>query len=526
MKTIGISWLAAVLLTAVTTSAHAHNGAPQAEKLGEVNFPVSCSAEAKQQFNRAMALYHSFYWPKVAQAFDDILKVDPGCGMAHWGRAMVKMDNPFIWPLTGKALAEGLSAVDKAKALRPKTQRERDYIAAAEQFFKDHDRLDHKTRVAAYEQAMAELASRYSDDVEARILYGLVLSANFDPKDKTYAKQLKAAEILEPIFRTQPEHPGVAHYLIHSYDYPSLAAKGLDAARRFAAVAASTPHAQHMPSHIFTRLGYWQDSIASNLASAGTGKDPRARLHAWDYLVYAYLQSGQVSEAKQIVDQARAIAKVENENFVAAYALAAIPARYALERGRWAEAAALPLHPDPFDFAWQRFPQAEAVNAYARAVGAARSGDARAARIEIGRLNKLSEAMLAAKQPYWAEQAEIQMEAARSWVAWAEGDKPAAMKRLRAAAEREDATEKSVVTPGPLASAREMLGEMLLEFKQPAAALKEFEAALRMEPNRRRSLKGAGRAAELAEGKAAAQGYHARLVEAGANATRIVSSNY
>lgn len=491
MQTFNLPWLVATVFVVGASLAHGHDGVPQAEKLGEVNFPVSCSAEAQQQFNRAVALYHSFYWPKVTQAFDDIVKADPGCAMAHWGRAMVKMDNPFIWPLTGKALDEGLAAVNQAQTLAPKTQRERDYIAAAEQFFKDHDRRDHKTRVAAYEQAMGELARRHPDDVEALILYGLVLSANFDPKDKTYAKQLKAAEILEPIFRSRPGHPGVAHYLIHSYDYPPLAAKGLDAAKRFAAVAASTPHAQHMPSHIFTRLGYWQDSIVSNRASAATGKDPRARLHAWDYLVYAYLQSGQDGEAKRIVDEVRAIAKIENENFPAAYALAAIPARYALERGRWAEAAALPLHPDPFDFAWQHFPQAEAVNAYARALGAARSGDAHAARIEIERLNKLREAMLAAKQPYWAEQAEIHMEAARAWVAWAEGDKPAAVKRLRAAAEREDATEKSVVTPGPLASAREMLGEMLLDLKQPAAALQEFEAAQRNDPKRRRGLNGA-----------------------------------
>ncbi len=511
MKKAIFSWLAA---TAFATVAHGHEAGSPGEKLGEVSFPVSCSVEAQKQFNRAMALYHSFYWPQVLKAFDEVLATDPACAMAHWGRAMVLMDNPFLWPLTGKALPEGLAAVERAKALKPKTAREHDYVASVEQFFKDHDRRDHKTRVAAYEGAMAELAHRYPKDVEARILHALVLSANFDPKDKTYAKQLKAAEILEPIFRARPGHPGVAHYLIHSYDYPPLAAKGLDAAKRFAAVAASTPHAQHMPSHIFTRLGYWQDSIASNLASAATGKDPRARLHAWDYLVYAYLQSGQESDAKRIVDEVRAIAKVENETFAAAYALAAIPARYALERGRWAEAANLVLHPDEFAFAWQSFPQAEAVNAYARALGAARSGDAQVARHEIARLTKLRDAMDAAKQPYWAGQADIQIEAAQAWVAWAEGDKPQAVQRMRAAADREDATEKSAITPGPLAPAREMLGEMLLELKQPAAARAELEAAQRKEPNRRRSVDGAGRAAALAKSETGARNGDGRLAKA------------
>lgn len=506
MKIIHIFRLAIVTCATAASAAHGHGDAVQGEQLGEVSFPVSCSAAAPSKFNRAMALYHSFYWPQVKKAFDDVLASDPGCAMAHWDHALVLMDNPFLWPLTGKALAEGLAAIDKAKGLSAKTPRERDYIAAAEQFFKDHDKRDHKARVAAYEQAMAGLARRYPDDVEARILHALVLSANVDPKDKSYAKQLQAAEILEPIFRSHPGHPGVAHYLIHSYDYPPLAAKGLDAARRFAQVAASTPHAQHMPSHIFTRLGHWQDSIASNLASAATGKDLRARLHAWDYLVYAYLQAGHEADAKHIVDETRAIAKVENETFAAAYALAAIPSRYALERGRWTEAAALTLHPDEFSFAWRSFPQAEAVNAYARALGAARGEDARAARIEIGRLNKLREAMLAAKQPYWAGQAEIQMEAAQAWVDWAEGDKRGAVKRLRAAAEREDATEKSAIMPGPLAPAREMLGEMLLELKQPAEALQEFKAAQRKEPNRLRSLNGARRAAELSGNKAAARG--------------------
>ena len=500
-----VTWLAAVIGLLATGVSHGHGDEPGGERLGDVNFPVSCSAAAQEQFNRAMALYHSFYWKKVTEAFDAVLAADQDCAMAHWGKAMVKMDNPFLWPLTGKGLAEGLAAVERAKALKPKTNRERDYVAAAERFFRDHDRLEHRKRVAAYEEAMAKLARAYPDDVEARILYALALTANVDPKDKTYAKQLRAAEILEPIFQSQPKHPGVAHYLIHSYDYPALASKGLEAARRYAVVAASAPHAQHMPSHIFTRLGYWQNSIASNLASAAAagGKDLRPVLHAWDYLVYAYLQSGQEAEAKDIVEKTRAITKVENENFAAAFALAAIPARYALERGQWAEAAELPLHPDEFSFGWASFPHAEALNAFARAVGAARSGDARKARTEIDRLKKLSDAIATAKLSYCQGQAGIQIAAAEAWVTWAEGDRQGAVKQMRAAADKEDATEKSAITPGPLAPAREMLGEMLLELKQTAEARKAFEAAQLKEPNRRRSVEGARRVAGQYRDKAA-----------------------
>jgi tetratricopeptide (TPR) repeat protein len=482
------------------------------EKLGTVHFPVSCTAEAQQQFDRAMALYHSFYWPEVKKAFDAVLTADPDCAMAYWGHGMVLLDNPFLWPLTGKNLSEGLAMIDKAKAANAKTQRERDYIAALELFYKDHDRLDHKTRVAAYEQAMGALASRYPDDIEASVLYGLVLSATFDPNDKTYAKQLQAAALLETLFKSHPEHPGVPHYLIHSYDYPPIAQRGLDAAKRYAHVAASTPHALHMPSHIFTRLGYWQESIASNIASANSTKNMRSRLHAWDYMMYAYLQSGQDTDAKRIVDETAAVQKIEGETFTAAYALAAIPVRYALERGQWAEAAKIELSPDELDFGWERFPNAEAVNAFGRGLGAARSGDVSAARQESERLSALREAMLAAKQPYWADQAIIQATVIAAWIAKAEGKAEEALQLLRRAAEHEDGTEKNVVTPGPVMPARELLGEMLLEMEQPAAALKEFEAAMQKEPNRFRSLYGAARAAELAGERDKAQAYYSKLM--------------
>lgn len=371
-----------------------------AESLGKVHFPVSCTSEAQRHFDRTMALYHSFYWPEVKKGFDAVLKADPGCVMAYWGHAMALTGNPFLWPLAGKNLREGLVMIGKAKAGGARTQRERDYIAALELFYKDHDKLDHKTRVSAYERAMRELAERYSDDIEARILYALVLSATFDPSDKTYAKQLKAAEILEKLFKSHPDHPGVSHYLIHSYDYPPIADRGLAAARRFAKVAPSAPHALHMPAHIFTRLGYWQESIASNIASANSRKSARSRLHPWDYMTYAYLQTGQDAEAKRIVTEVAGLKKMENGRFAEAYALAAIPVRYSLERGQWSEAAKIELSPSSADFNWKRFPQAEAVNALGRGLGAARSGDVPSARAEIERINRLRHAMLNAKLLY------------------------------------------------------------------------------------------------------------------------------
>jgi hypothetical protein len=248
-----------------------------------------------------------------------------------------------------------------------------------------------------------------------------------------------------------------------------------------------------MPSHIFTRLGYWQESIASNIASANASKDMRSRLHAWDYMIYACLQSGQDEDAKRMVDAAAALQKIEGENFTMAYALAAIPVRYAIERRRWGEAAKIALSPGELDFDWQRFPNAEAVNAFGHGLGAARSGEVAAARKEVERLVKLRQAMLEAKQPYWADQADIQTKIIEAWVAKAEGKNEEALKLLRAAADHEDGTEKNVVTPGPVIPARELLGEMLLEMKQSAAALKEFEAAMQKEPNRFRGLYGAAR---------------------------------
>lgn len=486
------------------------------EKLGKVHFSTSCNPAAQQEFDRAVALLHSFWLDASAKAFTAVAQNDPGCAIAHWGVAMTSLGNPFAWPPAPKALGEGWAAIERAKAAGARTQRERDYIAALEAFYKDSDKVDHRTRALAYGKAMEQLSQRYPDDREAAVFYALALNATALPTDKTYANQLKAAGILEKVSGGQPDHPGVAHYLIHSYDYPPIAHRGLDAARRYASIAPSAPHALHMPSHIFTRRGFWQESIASNLASAAAAKDHFNQFHATDYLAYAYLQGAQDRDAKRVLDQISAVEKVNVEHFVSAYALAAIPSRYTLERGRWADAAALTLRPT--EFPWSRFPQSEAITVFARGLGAAHSGDVAAANRELTRLQSLRDALTAAKVGYWAEQVEIQRQVVAAWIARAEGKNNEALSLMRAATDLEDSTEKHPVTPGPIVPARELLGEMLLELNQPAQALREFEASHAKEPNRFRGLYGAARAAELSGDTAKARKYYAELVTLGQKA--------
>ncbi len=501
-----------VVTFAVFISASLVIGQEKAEKLGRVHFPVSCTPAAQQQFDRAVALLHSFWLDEAARAFAAIAQADPGCAMAHWGTAMTLFGNPFTWPLTGKALPDGWAAVEKAKTAQAKTQRERDYIGAVEAFYKDWDKVDHRTRALAYVKAMEELAQRHPEDTEASIFYALALDVTALPTDKTYANQLKAAGILEKVFAQQPNHPGVAHYLIHSYDYPPIAAQGLTAARRYASIAPSAPHALHMPAHIFTRRGLWEESIETNRRSAAASKSHFDSLHAMDYLEYAYLQGARDTDAKRVLDEINAIKKVDREHLVTAYALAAIPARYALERGRWADAARLSPHPNERDFPWDSFPQGEAILVYARALGAARISDAPAVRKEIERLQRLRKAMVEAKIAYWAQQADIQIKVASAWAAFAEGNKQEALKLMREGADMEDASEKHPVTPGHVVPARELLGEMLLELKQPALALKEFEASQKVEPNRFRGLYGAAQAAEVSGDREKARAHYTKLL--------------
>jgi tetratricopeptide (TPR) repeat protein len=504
---LSVAALLTALVAVAPSSAQQHAGH---EKLGQVNFANTCSPAVQADLNRAVALLHSFWWGATTKAFNEVAQKDPSCGIAHWGVAMAAFENPFVWPPSPKMLADGAAAVGRARAAGAKSQRELDYIAAIETFYKDHDKVEHRTRAVAYEKAMEQLAARYPNDREAAIFYAIALNATALAADKTYAQQLKAAAILEAAFREQPDHPGVAHYLIHSYDYPAIAEKGLVAARRYATIAPAAPHAQHMPSHIFTRRGLWPDSIASNLASAAASDNDFDRFHAWDYLAYGYLQLGQDRLARGVFDQILSVEKPNVLNFPVAFALAAIPSRYALERGQWADAAALTLR--PADFPWTRFPQSEAILVFARGLGAARSGSLPQAREDQTRLAALRDGLLAAKVGYWADQVDIQRLLVAGAIARAEGRNDDAVQLTRAAADREDATEKHPVTPGPIVPARELLGELLLDLGRPAEALREFEASQQREPNRLRGYYGVARAAELSGDVAKARVQYGQLV--------------
>jgi tetratricopeptide (TPR) repeat protein len=499
-------------------SAQDHAHATSVEKLGSVNFATSCSAPAQLQFNRAVALLHSFEFQLAIDGFGATLKADPSCAIAEWGIALSRWSNPFAAGIRPAGpLQQGRAAVEHARAIGPKTARERAYVDAVSRLYADFETAGQTDRVRAYREAMSKLAAAYPNDSEASIFYALSLAAAASPADKTFADQLKAGAILERLVVRQPDHPGLAHYIIHAYDAPPLANRALEAARRYAKIAPSAAHALHMPSHTFTRLGYWQDSIETNIASSEVAKrvgSTAEELHAMDYRTYAYLQTAQDRDAKQMLDALPEVASRFNPDAIGGaapgsagiFALAAIPARYALERGAWAEAAKLEPHPS-------KFPYTEALTYFARAIGGARIGDTATVRMSIDALQKIHVQLAQAGESYWAEQTEIQRRAASAWLAFAEHRNADALAEMRAVAMLEDNTDKSAVTPGPLAPARELLGEMLLELKEPAQARSEFEATLKKEPNRFRAAYGAARAASLMGDRAAARRYYGQLLK-------------
>ncbi|HXW61681.1 MAG TPA: hypothetical protein VEJ45_03715 [Candidatus Acidoferrales bacterium] len=481
-------------------------------RLGKVNFPISCDPSVQQQFNTAVAMLHSFWYEKASDTFATVAQNDPHCGMAYWGIAMTHY-HP-IWEAPGPAdLKAGVSALEQARTASAKTQREQDYIAAIGTFYKDNDKLDHRTRALAYEKAMEQLQARYPDDSEAAVFYALALLATAPPSDKTYVNQRKAGAILEKIFVEQPEHPGVAHYIIHAYDYPPLADKALEAARLYAKIAPDSPHALHMPSHIFTRLGLWQESIDSNLASAASAQKnnaPGNELHAKDYLIYAYLQGAQDLEAKKALE-APPQGRADDPQYMNwLYAMGASPARYAVERHRWAEAAALPVPANTFPR--ERYSWTEANLHFARALGASHTGDLEAAQEDVRQLASIREILTQENNKYWADQVDIQHEVATAWITLAEGKREQALQQMRSAADHEDQTDKHNVTPGVILPARELLGDMLLELKQSAEALVAFEATLRTAPNRFNALSGAAHAANLSGDTEKARSYSAKLL--------------
>ncbi len=512
VRAVSLTAISAWLILAIPVVAQHEHATGEPERLGKVEFAISCGAAVQPQFNRAVALLHSFWYKKAAETFSGIARQDPSCGMAQWGVAMSHYHQLWEAP-TAEDLKQGWAAAENAKTVGAKTQRERDYIAASETFYKDFDKLNHRTRALAYEKAMEQVQARYPEDREAKIFYALSVRANAPPADKTYANQKKAGAILEKIFAEQPEHPGLAHYIIHCYDYPPLAAQSLDAARRYAKIAPDSPHALHMPSHIFTRLGLWQESIESNLASeAAARKDNAAgdELHALDYLVYAYLQRGQDLEAKKALDVLPEFQPNDPSFFAGLFSVAAMPARYVVERHRWADATALSLPPKTFPGG--RYAYAESNLYFARALGAARMSDASAARNALQQLTSVRDTLVKAEDKYWAEQADIQREIVAAWIALAEGKQDDALRQMRTAADHEDATDKHPVTPGAVEPARELLGEMLLVAKQPGPALEAFEATLRVAPERFNALASAARAAEQVGNREKASAYYAKLL--------------
>jgi tetratricopeptide (TPR) repeat protein len=484
---------------------------------GTVHFVNSCAAGVQPTFARGMALLHSFEFGAAIDAFKSVADADPSCGIALWGIGLAQWGNPFSTSLRAATpLKSGRATVERAASTGAKTARERDYITALAALYDHFETVDQRTRMIAYRDAMENLATRYPDDPEASTFYALALAAAADPRDKTYADQLKAGAILEQLWNTQPDHPGLAHYIIHSYDVPALAPRAVDAARRYAKVAPDAPHALHMPSHTFTRLGYWQDSIDTNILSAAAAHkagNTYEELHATDYEVYAYLQTGQDAAAKRLVDAIPGIAASAGKNAGGSaapstagdYAIAAIPARYALERGAWAEAANVDVRRD-------RYAYTEAISWFARALGGARNGDVAVAKVAVEELQSAIGRLTAEKEAYWVEQVSIQKLAATAWVALAEDRTEDALAAMREAAEREDRTEKAAISPGPLAPARELLGEMLLQLKRPKDALAEFQKTIAKEPNRFRGIAGAAAAAAQAGDRAAARKYYEQLL--------------
>jgi len=503
----------------------AHDHQHQLEKLGKVNFQTSCSPQAHASFTRGMTLLHSFEYPQAEAAFKDAAAADPTCSIAHWGVAM-SLYHPLWAPPSKAELERAHAALAKAEAAPAKSERERDYVAAVAAYYRDSDKLDPKARALAYNEAMSALHKRYPADREAAIFYALSqIAAGTQDQDPNFSRKKEAAAILNAVLKEEPDHPGVTHYLIHGFDYPPLADLAVPAARRYASIAPDSPHAQHMPSHIFTRLGMWDESIASNLKSEASARalvkseglegGSNEQLHAMDYLAYAYLQTGQEAGAQRVLAELNALQKVNQPIFTTAYAATAVPVRIVLENRRWKEAASLSLQDNVSKLApLENFRWAGAHVYFARAIGAARSGQAAAAREATAKLKAIEDALIVPPGTYdWRRQVSIERQIAEAWTSYAEGKRDDAVTMMRAAADLDDATEKHPVTPGAILPAREQLGEMLLELDRPKEALAEYEGSLKRAPRRLVGLYGAAHSAKLAGDVTKATRYYAELAE-------------
>ena len=479
------------------------------EQLGKVHFPVSCSLKAQAQFERGVAMLHSYWFTEGGKVFEAIVREEPGCVMAYWGLAVNLLGNSLAAPPPPKDAQKAWEVLEKAKG-EAKTQRERDWIEALSAYYRDHDKVSLDDRLLAYTKAMEQMTQRYPDDFEAWAYSALTLQASAPKTDKTYANQLKSAAILEKLFKQNPQHPGVSHYLIHAYDYPPLADKGIDAARRYAGIAPAAPHARHMPSHIYSMVGLWEESIASNRSALQVQQD---YYHAMDFMVYAHLQLAQDAKAKALIDELFNVSKDEilRRQTLPTFALDVIPARYVLERADWKGAAELPV------VSRQRA-AAQSLVRFTRGLGMARSGDVTGAKREIEAIQGFKTTLEKAEDSYWAARSEEQILAVSAWVAYADGDREQAVKLMRAAADGEDGSVKHVSMENRLYPMRELFAELLLETGQAAPALREFEVALKENPNRYRGLYGAARAAEAAGDQEKAASYFAKLVTLSKNA--------
>jgi tetratricopeptide (TPR) repeat protein len=495
---------------------HEQHGGMAPKDIGTVSFETSCNPTTKTQFNEAVALLHSFWFAESRAIFEGVLKTDPNCAMAYWGIALTHWGNPFAGQRTPQTIALGKAATDKGQATGTPTAREKGYIDAVASLFSSNDETTQRQRVLDYEKAMGRVSVANKADIEARIFWALSVAQAASPTDKTYSRQLQAAEMLEPMYKQMPNHPGIAHYIIHAYDVPALAEKALPAARAYADIAPVVPHALHMPSHTFTRVGFWKESVATNTKSAAEAEKTNGfgeAMHARDYMTYAYLQMGMDAQAKANMEQAMAVAARTGGTQGAAgagpnvFALAAIPARYAMERRQWAEAAALEPRPSP------GAPYTEAITHFVRAIGAARSGRPVDAAADVAKLAAIRDREIEMKDEYWASQVDIQRRGADAWVMFAQGRKDAAIAQMRETADMEDLTDKSAVTPGPIAPARELLGYMLLENNQPKEALAEFEAVMKKEPNRFLAIYGAAKAAEANKQASKAKTLYKQIVD-------------
>ena len=508
-----------LILSATAVSAHDDETKARGEKLGRVVFKTSCSPEAQKQFERALAMQHSFFFPETVKAFTAIPETDPSCAIAYWGIAISQRPNPLVPPFPAEALKKGLEAIEKGESIGAKTQRERDWLAALKAFYKDYETVDQDTRTKNYEKAMEALVQKYPDDVEAKVFYALALNETFDHKNMD--PLLKAIAILEPIDKKYPDHPGVTHYLIHSYDFAPLANRGVPVANKYARIAPAAPHAQHMPSHIYSMVGMWEQSIISNQRAIAVSADyaTRAKLdgvlagvpHGYDFMSYAYLQLGQDAKARALLEPVAAITKTIGPRIAAATAQNAVPARYVLERQDWQAAAQL----KPVGTG---LPAAEAITHFARAIGAARSGAPAAAQADIDSLKDLRGQLEKANQGYWAGQVEIQVLGAQAWTQQATGNREEALKLMRAAADLEDSSEKHVAMENRLYPMRELLADMLMAQNQPKAALTEYEASMKNSPMRLRGFYGAAKAADAVGDTKKARDYFDKLARLTRNA--------